>query len=114
MGMCYRLVNEDIVGQDIKENPKSLESIPFNYGSILSHYNKDDVNIRLESVIKDILQILGQAYDKAREDGTTTSVSNFMKTDQKYFNEIALAIIKNLRFAVGQDLLANSIIFKRI
>lgn len=113
MGMCYRLANEDIKVQDIKENPKSLESNPFNYGSILSHYNQDDINIRLESLIKDILQILGQAYDKAREDGTTTSVSNFMKTDQKYFNEIALAIIKNLRFAVGQDLLANSIIFKR-
>ena len=113
MGMCYRLANEDIKVQDIKENPKSLESNPFKYGSILSHYNQDDINIRLESLIKDILQILGQAYDKAREDGTTTSVSNFMKTDQKYFNEIALAIIKNLRFAVGQDLLANSIIFKR-
>ena len=113
MGMFYRLINEDITEKDIQDNPKSLESIPFVYGYILSHYQKDDINIRLEAVIKDILQLLAEAYEKAVRDGITTSVSNFMKTDQKYFNDITLSIIKNLRFSAGKDLIENSVIFKR-
>ncbi|MDE7154027.1 MAG: AIPR family protein [Muribaculaceae bacterium] len=113
MGMCYRLINDDITEKDIQENPKSLESIPFIYGAILSHYQRDDINIRIEAVIKDILQLLAEAYEKAVRDGITTSVSNFMKTDQRYYNDIASSIIKNLRFSAGKDLIENSIIFKR-
>lgn len=113
MGMCYRLVNEDILEKDIKDNPKSLDTIPFFYGPILSCYKDDDINKRLECVIKDILQLLAEAYEKAISNGSTTSVSNFMKTDQKYFNDIASSIIKNLRFFAGKDLIENSVIFKR-
>ncbi len=113
MGMCYRLINGDIKEKQIQDNPKSLESNPFVYGSILSHYQNDDINMRLEAVIKDILQLLAEAYEKAKRDGIATSVSNFMKTDQKYFNDIALSVIKNLRFSAGKDLIENSMIFKR-
>lgn len=113
MGMCYRLVNGDITEKDIKENPKSLDTIPFNYGTILSAYNADDIDDKLENIVRDIVQLLAEAYEEAKERATTTSVSNFMKTDLKYYNEIVVKIIKNLRFEVGKDLLKHSEIFKR-
>lgn len=113
MGMCYRMVNGDISEKDIRENPKSLDTIPFNYGPILSCYKADDIDHKLKSIIRDILQLLAEAYSKAKENGTTTSVSNFMKTDQKYYNDIVMYILKNLRFSAGQDLISNSVIFKR-
>lgn len=113
MGMCYRLANEDITENDINENPKSLGSIPFNYGSILSNYHKDDINEKFEGIIRDIIEIMSDVYKQALANETTTSVSNFMKTDLKYYNEIVPKIIKGFRYNPGKHLKENIDIFIR-
>lgn len=113
MGMCYRLANGDITENDINENPKSLGSIPFNYGPILSSYNKDDINEKFEGIIRDIIEIISDIYKQALANETTTSVSNFMKTDLKYYNEIVLKMIKGFRYNPGKHLKESIDIFKR-
>lgn len=113
MGMCYRIINGDITEDDIINSPKSLCNIPFSYGKIISNYKEDDFEKRLEGVIRDIDSILTDAYTIAEKNNTTTSVSNFMKTDQKYYTEIAPKVVESLTFMIGEDLLKNSEVFRR-
>lgn len=113
MGMCYRIANGDITENDINENTKSLGSIPFNYGPILSNYHKDDINEKFEGIVRDIIEILTDVYRHALANETTTSVSNFMKTDLKYYNEIVPKVIKGFRYGPGKHLKENINIFKR-
>lgn len=113
MGMCYRLENNDITEKEIIDNPKSLGTIPFNYGPILSSYRKDDINEKFERIIRDIVTILADAYMQAYDNNMATSVSNFMKTDLKYYNEIVPKVINSFRFIVGKDLRDNIDILKR-
>lgn len=113
MGMCYRLENNDITEKEIIDNPKSLGTIPFNYGPILSSYRKDDINEKFERIIRDIVTILADAYMQAYDNNMATSVSNFMKTDLKYYNEIVPKVINSFWFIVGKDLRDNIDILKR-
>lgn len=113
MGMCYRFANMDVTENDINENPKSLGTIPFNYGAILSNYRKDDINEKFEGIVHDIIEIMAGVYKQALDHETTTSVSNFLKTDLKYYNDIVPKIIKGFRYGPGQHLKENIDIFKR-
>lgn len=114
MGMCYRLANGDISEKDILENPKMLGTIAlFNYGPIMSNYKADDIDQKFERVVRDIVAILAEAYQQAYEKESTTSVSNFMKTDIKYYTEIATKVISSFRFFDGKDLKENFDLFKR-
>lgn len=113
LGMCYRLANNDIKESDILESPKSLSNIRFEYGPILSSYKEDDLDDRFEQVIRRIIKVLSDAYVSAQHQKTTTSVSNFLKTDQKYYNEIALFIVDAFTYGAGQDLKNNIFILKR-
>lgn len=113
MGMCYRLANRDITEKEIIDNPKSLGTIPFCYGAILSSYQKDDIYDKFERIVRDIIKILADAYLQAYKNEATTSVSNFMKTDQKYYNEIVPKVIDSFDYLVGQDLKENFDLFKR-
>lgn len=113
MGMCYRLANRDITEKEIIDNPKSLGTIPFCYGAILSSYQKDDIYDKFERIVRDIIKILADAYLQAYKNEATTSVSNFMKTDQKYYNEIVPKVIDSFDYLVGQDLKENFDLLKR-
>ncbi|MBP5423084.1 MAG: AIPR family protein [Paludibacteraceae bacterium] len=114
MGMCYRLANGDTTEKDILENPKTLGTIAlFNYGPILSNYKADDIDQKFERVVRDIVAILAEAYQQAYEKESTTSVSNFMKTDIKYYSEIATKVVSSFRFFDGKDLKENFDLFKR-
>lgn len=113
LGMCYRLANDDIKESDILESPKSLNSIRFEYGPILSSYKEDDIDERFEQVVRRIIKVLSEAYKSACAQKTTTSVSNFLKTDQKYYNEIATYVIDSFEYGAGEDLKNNIFILKR-
>lgn len=113
MGMCYRLANDDITENDINNDAKSLGSIPFNYGPILSKYQNDDINEKFEGIVRDIIEIMADAYTQAIDEKKTTSVSNFMKTDQKYYDGIVSKVIKGFRYNAGKHLKENIDIFKR-
>lgn len=113
MGMCYRLSNGDIKEGEIIENPKSLGTIPFVYGPIMSNYRGDDYGEKYEAIVNDIVVILADAYKQAYDNGTTTSVSNFMKTDQKYYNDIATKVVGSFKYIQGKDLLSHFDLLKR-
>lgn len=113
MGMCYRIANSDMTEKDISLSPKSLGTIPFVYGPLLSNYHKDDVYEKFERIIRDIIDILSEVYQQAYDNNTTTSVTNFMKTDLKYYTEIVPKVIKQFRYNVGDDLKKNIDILKR-
>ena len=112
MGLCSMLVNETITEQEILDNPRTLANIDLNFGSILSGYKADDIETKLEQIVYDIIDIVTDTYKKAFEDGSVTSVSNFMKTDSKYYNDIAVKFIKNFNYQVGKDIKLNWDIFK--
>ena len=112
MGLCSMLVNETITEQEILDNPRILANIDFEFNSILSNYTDDDIEAKLEQIIYDIIDIVTDTYNKAFEDGSVTSVSNFMKTDSRYYNDIAIKFIKNFNYAVGKDIKLNWDIFK--
>lgn len=57
--------------------------------------------------------MLSEAYKSACAQKTTTSVSNFLKTDQKYYNEIATYVIDSFEYGAGEDLKNNIFILKR-
>lgn len=113
MGLCYRLVNEDITESEIINNPKSLATIPFVYGGMISNYHGDDLDKKIERVIKDLVIIAADAYQNAFNNGQTTSVSNFLKTDQRYYNEIVPKFAQALSMMIGDELRLCIDIFKR-
>ena len=113
MGVCYRIVNADILDNDIINNPKSVATIPFVFGSMISNYQGDDLDTKLAKIIKDIVIIVTNAYHSAFKKGDTTSVSNYLKTDQKYYNDIVTEFFQVLDMLIGEDLKACSDIFKR-
>ncbi len=113
LGACYRIVNGDIKKTELASAPKSLETIPFVYGRFISNYHGDDIDKKLKSAIKDIVTIVADAYKNALLNHTTTSVSNFMKTDPKYYNDIVTKFIQAYDMIIGSDLQANIDILKR-
>lgn len=113
MGMCYRLANGDITEKEIIDNPKSLGTIPFTYGAVLSNYKNDDFHKKLVRTIRDIVSILSEIYQTAYENNMTTSVSNFFKTDLKYYNDIVRKFMNYFRLMIGEDLKSNFELFKR-
>ena len=113
MGVCYRLANHDIAENDIISNPKVVSMVPFNYGEILSNYRGDDIEIKLEHLVKTLVFILADAYKYAYDTHQATSVSNFMKTDLRYYNDIVSKFSQTLGMIYGEELKACIVIFKR-
>lgn len=113
MGVVYRLVNNDIKENDLKNNPSDLKVIPFNYGKFISNYKANDLEIKLESMIVDIIKIVADSYQIAYKNKLTTSVSNYLKTDSKYYDEVVLQFSDMLTMMIGQDLKYTMDIFKR-
>jgi len=114
MGVCYRLINADISENELINDPKSVANIPFVFGSVLSNYHEDDIENKLEKIVKYVVMILADAYTYALDSGQTTSVSNFMKTDQRYYSEIVSKFARALgMMMVGKELKDNIDVFKR-
>ena len=114
MGVCYRLSNNDISEEEILNTPKSIANIPFEYGAVLSNYHDDDLDEKLKRIVKYIVAILADSYKNAFNNGQTTSVSNYMKTDQRYYNDIAPKFVQAVQMLlIGKELKTCIDIFKR-
>ncbi len=113
LGVCYRLANGDIKESDIKMNPKSVSTIPVTYGKNISNYTKDDFDEKLDTLIKLIIASVADSYTMAFNNGLTTSVSNFMKTDLKYYDSIVSGFSGTLGLMAGKDIKASWDIFNR-
>ena len=112
LGMLYRLVNKMITEEDINTSSKILsDGSTYEFGKILSNYKKDDLDNKLEQVIYDLIAITTDVYKVAFKNGSTTSVSNFMKTDTKYY-ELAKEALTYFPMIIGEDLKNNWDIFE--
>ena len=112
LGVCYRLVNGQVTTNQILDSQNSLSSEYFSYGPILSNYKKDDLDDKFETVVSTIITILSELYEKAYPD-IASSVSNFMKTDLKYYEQIVKKFIGYFKFAEGKNIMANWDIFRQ-
>ena len=113
LGVCYRLINSDISENDLLSSPESVSNIPFTYGKFISNYIEDDFERKLDKSIKDIVKILADIYKQAFNGKKTTSVSNFFKSDLRYYNEILPKFSESFDYNVGEDLKQNMDIFRR-
>ncbi len=115
LGLLYRIANNDIKTQDIIDDPKYVANTnaTFVYGPVLSSYHEDDLHEKFETIIRCIVDILAESYEKACDNSDTTSVSNFMKTDSKYYHDIVSYFMKSLKYNSGKEILRCSGIFKR-
>ena len=113
MGLCYRMVNNDIRESDLLNSPKSVSLIQFEYGEFLSNYHEDDFEKRLERLIKDIVILVADSYISALKNGQTTIISHYLKTDTRYYNETVAHFPQTLDTFFGEDLRKCMEIFKR-
>lgn len=113
MGAIYRLENCDLKELDLHDNASDLKVVPFNYGKFISNYKENDLDSKLEAMIVDIVKIVADSYQMAYKNKLTTSVSNYLKTDSKYYDEIVPKFVDALTMLIGQDLKYTMDIFKR-
>ena len=113
LGLCYRLVNQQITKEQIAGGQNALSIDNFAYGPILSNYKKDDLDQKFEAIVTTLITILYELYDKAYRSGLTSSVSNFMKTDSKYYEQVVKEFVVYFRYQAGKNIEANWDIFKQ-
>lgn len=95
-GVIYRLVNKDLSLNDLKDDRKLLETNDFYYGKFISEYKKDDIDEKLFQLIQFLVIFLQEEYDLQFKLAEVTSVSNFLKTDTKYVDDILKKILNNI------------------
>lgn len=95
-GVIYRILNNDVKIPDLREDPYLIIDDDFIYDSFISNYKKDDINEKLDLLIRFLIEILTDEYESQYKDGKVTSVSNFFKTDKKYLEEIVRVVVSKL------------------
>lgn len=113
LGLCYMLANNDLSNDQAVDYQRYAKSNSFEYGPILSKYKKDDLDEKFEAIIYAIIDTVSELYRKAYANGTVSSVSNFMKTDVRYYTDIVKPFISYFQYAQGKSIKENWDIFKR-
>ena len=114
LGVYYRLVNGDIDESQLRNDPKAIKDVGFTYGKFISNYHGDDLMRKLEVLIYSSIRLVSDAYGNAYRAGTVTSVSNYFKTDLKYYEGTLKFIMNSLPFgSIGEDIKSNWDILKR-
>jgi len=111
MGLCYMLVNGDVTKEQVLADQHYADK--FEYGPILSNYKEDDLDYKFNKIFYSIIGILTNLYSLSFKNKTVTSVSNFMKTDARYYSDIVKEFISYFNYAPGETIMANWDIFKR-
>lgn len=113
-GVIYRIINNDVQINELREDTSIVENDDFVYGSFISNYDGDDIYQKIDSLIKFLVQILSDEYTYQYEKGSVTSVSNFFKTDKKYLENIVQSFVSILNRDIHKkELFAYGEIFKR-
>jgi hypothetical protein len=110
MGMFYQLVNEDTEVSDIIQDPKtvSMNIDDYVYGPFFRFYEKDDIDKKFFSLIQKIVAKLGKLYVQETDRGQVTSVSNFFKTDSRYYDVIVSAYADEFRIDEDWETFVNN------
>ena len=113
-GVIYRLINNDINLDELRDDTSLAEHTEFNYGSFISNYKNDDIDEKLDEMIKYLVESLTTAYSREYDAGKVTSVSNFFKTDKKYMDDIIKSLVSPLnRPRKLNEFMSYGTIFKR-
>lgn len=108
LGALYDIVNEDLQSRDIQTNTGILDTHGFVYGAFLRNYRQDDLDFRLEAIVRDLVGIMADAYDICIGKGVCSSVSNLLKSDKKYRAEVLIYLIKAFNWQSGKEILSNA------
>lgn len=113
LGIVYRLTNGDITEQELLQDKNIAKSKDFVYGSFISNYTGDDINEKLNKLVKIIVIITADSYRAAYFDGITTSANYFFKSDSQYTDRILSTFINHLSMTFGTEIKTAMDIFKR-
>lgn len=114
LGVVYRLANKDMEKHELIQDPLAVKTQNnFKYRAILNKKH-DTVDEDLKAVIVDIIRIVTEKYTMdSASNQSITSVSNYFKTDNKYYELIIPGFVQYLDYAVGKDILERVYIFKQ-
>ena len=113
LGVVYRLANGDVTAIELQNKPDDLKAVQPTLAAFLSNYKKDDLDKKLQNIIGIIIKVITEAYRFAYQGKQTTSVSNFLKTDQKYYDNIVKSFAGILPYMTGEEIKLAMDIFKR-
>ena len=114
MGVLYDIVNEDVKIIDVKSSPSVLDTHDFQHGAFISNYRGDDIDLVLGELIQDLTTIVYESYDICVEAGKVTSMSNLLKSDKRYREEVLMYLLNNYGRMSGENIRVNAEkLFKR-
>lgn len=113
LGVIYRLANAELSISQLTQDPKILKSTRGEYNTILNN-SYDELDYNLKKIIIDIVRIVSESYQRNSGNPSLkiTSISNYFKTDLKYYELIVPMFVENLSYSVGEDIIKNYYIFK--
>ena len=95
LGLMYRIENEDLSVFTLLRKPQLIaDQDSFVYGGFLADKG-DALQKKLKVVLDLLMDCVASAFEQSKD--TTTSVSNFLKTDQKYYSMIVAAVTDKLK-----------------
>lgn len=101
--------NADILTDpDIKNNCQLITGLEFPYNTLISHYQDDDIDEKIEQLIIMISATLAEIYVTKLNDKTITSASNLFKTEKNYYGLILSKFFTLFSFPSGKDILSVS------
>ena len=115
LGVAYRIANGDLKKEDIIQDPNCVKTgAQFIYRKVLN-YSLDELEDYLKRIIVDITKLITETYQKNSSNTALeiTSVSNYFKTDKKYYELVLAGVADNFEYAAGEDFLQKSRIFKQ-
>lgn len=115
MGVLFRIINMDISKEELLQDPSVVKNgASFEYRNVLD-YSYDELDDYLKKMIVIIVRIVTQGFKQNSNDTSLeiTSVSNYFKTDKKYYDLIIPSFVESFDYDSGQELLKNSCIFKQ-
>ena len=115
LGVLYRLTNGDITKEDLVQKPDFVKNASaFAYREVLN-YSYDELDENLESIITILVRIITDGYQKKAGDPSLaiTSVSNYFKTDKKYYDMVIPEFVQSLGYMAGQDMMGKIYILKQ-
>ena len=95
-GLLYDLVNKDIEPTDLSRDISQLDTLEFRYGSFLRHYRGDDVDELINQLTWDMTNNIYEVYNSRQSQGVVSSVSNLLKTDKRYRDDLVPYFLRML------------------
>lgn len=96
-GVLYRIQNGDVTDfHQAANNIPLINGSSFEYNKFISKYSGDDLDSKIKELIIELVVLIEERYSTLLNAGQVTSVSNFFKTDKKYYEDILTSIAQKM------------------